>query len=125
MSQLVPSLMGSVTISALLNDDYYDEKKKRKEGGRRSQFVPGTNWWALIVTSANECPLAAPRALVGLVCSGTSETDISGALFLVWVGALDSRSMRTRTHIIAMCSTVTYIKCDSRLPIRTSSHEIE
>ena len=112
MSQLVPSLMGSVTISALLNDDYYDEKKKRKEGGRRSQFVPSTNWWALIVTSANECPLAAPRALVGLVCSGTSETDNSGALFLVWVGALD-------------CSTVTYIKCDSRLPIRTSSHEIE
>ena len=29
MSHLVPSLMGSVAMSALLHDDYYDEKRRR------------------------------------------------------------------------------------------------
>ena len=33
MSQLVPSLMGPVTISALLNGDYSDEKKEKKANG--------------------------------------------------------------------------------------------
>ena len=61
MSQLVPSLMGPVTISALLNDDYSDEKKKRKPMGTsvtiRAQALIGG---ALI---------GAQRKLVPLVCA--------------------------------------------------------
>ena len=64
MPNLVPSLAGSVTISALLHGGYYGEKKKKKaNGGVGHNSCPGTNWWALI---------GAQRKLVPTGCAACS-----------------------------------------------------